>query len=212
MEFLVEFDVRPEGTPGGRDRTARQRRGGRVGGRWPARGISCGCGSRRQAHARTRPLGSTAPGTSRSSTAWWPPCPSRLDGSDFRIRRAPAPSGTRSSRRAARPRIGTRTITTFPQWRQRTTVPGARMYTTSSATWARVPQWAHAPMVVVISVPKCSNSVPAIAFPSSASMVRSSSSQVPVGPNRSVLIRPGSCPASTSASATASTKAVGPHT
>ena len=65
--------------------------------------------------------------------------------------------------------------------------------------------------VVVISVPKCSNSVPAIAFPSSASMVRFSSFQVPVGPNRSVLIRPGSCPASTSASATASTNAVGPH-
>ena len=42
--------------------------------------------------------------------------------------------------------------------------------------------------------------------------VRFSSCQVPVGPNRSVLIRPGSCPASTSASATASTNAVGPHT
>jgi hypothetical protein len=25
------------------------------------------------------------------------------------------------------PRIGTRTMTTFPQWRQRTTLPGARM-------------------------------------------------------------------------------------
>ena len=100
MEFLVEFDAR--GNPPEAEIEQRVSDEAAASGTLAREGISCGCGSRRQAHARTRPLASTAPGTSRSSTAWWPRCPSRLDGSDFRIPRAPAPFGTRSSRRAAR--------------------------------------------------------------------------------------------------------------
>src|ERR687892_880375 len=45
----------------------------------------------------------------------------------------------------------------------------------------RAPQLAHVPVAVVISVPKTATRVPAIAFPSSASMGLASGGRVPFG-------------------------------
>src|SRR5260370_32905522 len=50
---------------------------------------------------------------------------------------------------------------------QRTTVPGPRRYTRSSATWPVVPHTPQVPTAVVISVPNSSISIPPIALPSS---------------------------------------------
>src|ERR1700739_1379941 len=62
-------------------------------------------------------------------------------------------------------------MTTWSHVGRRATAPRPRPYTRSSAICDSVPQWAHVPRASVISLPKCSYSCPAIAFPSTASIV-----------------------------------------
>src|SRR3954471_15481667 len=63
------------------------------------------------------------------------------------------------------------TISSLSQCGQRATTPGVRRYTATSASGPARPHPAHVPTAVVISRPNTSNMVPAIALPSSLSIV-----------------------------------------
>src|SRR6266540_2240992 len=65
-----------------------------------------------------------------------------------------------------RPGASTTRMSTAPQARQRTTVPGARRYTCSSASSDRARHEPQTPVASVISRPKISAARPAIALPS----------------------------------------------